>query len=105
MVFTFNNITNDDVMKEIKDLDFSKASQENDIPTKLIKENANIFSNFIYHSFSHMIDVYIFPTLLKLANVTPALKKGAKNSKESYRPVNMLLNISKIYERCLFKLC
>ena len=35
-------------MKEMKDLHVSTASQENDIPTKIIKEIADIFSNFIY---------------------------------------------------------
>ena len=88
-VFTFNHITKEEVLKEIKNLDASKASQEDDIPTTIIKEMFN------------MIDVCIFPTSLKLANITPV--KGSKNSKENYRPVSILPNISKIYERCLFK--
>ena len=101
-VFTFNHITKEDVIKEIN-LDASKASQEDDIPTKIIKENSDIFSNFLCQSFNNMIDVCIFPTSLKLANVTPVYKKGSKNSKENYRPISILPNISKIYERCLFK--
>ena len=32
-VLTFNHITEEDVIKEIKNLDASKASQEDDIPT------------------------------------------------------------------------
>ena len=102
-VFTFNHITKEDVIKEINNLDASKASQEDDIPTKIIKENSDIFSNFICQSFNNMIDVCIFPTSLKLANITPVYKKGSKNSKENYRPVSILPNISNIYERCLFK--
>ena len=102
-VFTFNHITKEYVIKEIKNLDASKASQEDDIPTKIIKENSDIFSNFIYQSFNNIIDVCIFPTSLKLANITPVNKKGSKNSKEDYRSVIILPNISKIYKRCLFK--
>ena len=68
-VFTFNHITKEDVIKEIKNLDVSEASQEVDIPTKIIKENSDIFFNFIYQSFNNMIDVCIFPTSLKLANI------------------------------------
>ena len=49
-----------------------------------------------------MTDVSIFPISLKLANITPVYKKGSKNSKENYRPLSILPNISKIYERCLF---
>ena len=47
-----------------------------------------------------MVDVCIFPTSLKLANITSMYRKGSKNSKKNYRLVNTLLNISKIYKRC-----
>ena len=50
-----------------------------------------------------MVDVCVFPTTLKLANIAPVYKKGSKNSKENYKSVSILANISKIYERCLFK--
>ena len=70
LVFTFNHIT-EDAIKEIKNLDASKASHEDDIPTKIIKENSDIFSNFIYQSFNNMIDACIFPTSLKLPDITP----------------------------------
>ena len=36
-VFTFNHITKEDVIKEIKNLDAWKALQEDDITTKIIK--------------------------------------------------------------------
>ena len=45
----------EEVFKEIKKLDFSKAAQEADIFTKIMKENAYIFVNFICQSFSNMI--------------------------------------------------
>ena len=77
-VFTYNHITKEDVIKEIENLDASKASQEDDVPTKTIKENSDIFSNFIYQSFNNMIDVCIFPTSLKLANITPVYKKAQR---------------------------
>ena len=38
-VFTFNHVTKEDVIKEINNLNASKTSQEDDIPTKIIKEN------------------------------------------------------------------
>ena len=84
-VYTFNHITEEDVIKEIKIIDASKASQEDDILTKIIKENSDIFFNFIYKSFNNMIDVCMFTTSLKLANITPVYKKDSKNSKESYK--------------------
>ena len=50
-----------------------------------------------------MTDVFIFPISLKLANIRPVYKKGSQNSKENYRPLSILPNISKINGRCLFK--
>ena len=33
----------------------------------------------------------------------PVFKKDSKNSKDNYRPISILKNISKLYERILFK--
>ena len=41
--------------------------------------------------------------ILKIANINPVFKKGDSNSKENYRPVSILSNIWKIFERCMFR--
>ena len=38
-----------------------------------------------------------------MADVKPVFKKNSRTDKENYRPVSILRNISKIYERCLHK--
>ena len=50
-----------------------------------------------------MIDVYIFPTSLKLVIITPVYIKGSQSSKENYKPVSILPNISKVCKRCFLK--
>ena len=35
--------------------------------------------------------------------MTPAYKKKSKTSKDNYRPVSILSNISKVYERCIYE--
>ena len=40
---------------------------------------------------------------MKNAIITPVYKKGTKTSKDNYRPASILSNISKIYERLMFK--
>ena len=74
-----------------------------DIPTKLIKENSDIFANFIFENFNNCISHSIFPTSMKNAIITPVHKKGPKTSKGNFRPVSIFPNISKIYERVTFK--
>ena len=92
-----------EIFQEIVCLDASKACQDTDVPTKIIKENANIFTDFIHPSINASINNGDFPSFLKLANVIPVFKKDSKNSKDNYRPISILKNISKVYERILFK--
>ena len=43
-----------------------------------------------------------FANDLKEADVIPICKKKSKLSKENYMSISILLNISKVYERCLY---
>ena len=44
----------------------------------------------------------IFPRELKMANVIPIFKAGEKTSLGNYRPVSLLTNFSKIFERVFY---
>ena len=101
--FSFSQVERDEIMKEISRLNINKATQSTDIPTKLIKENSDIFGDFIFENYNNCISSFVFPSYLKNAIITPAHKKGPKTSKDNYRPVSILSNISKIYERLIFK--
>jgi hypothetical protein len=57
--------------------------QDTDIPSKIIKENIDIFSDFFHESFNECIKSSNFPTNLKNANIIPIFKKGTKNLKEN----------------------
>ena len=39
---------------------------------------------------------------MKCADVRPAFKKDDKTDKENYRPITILLNLSKVYERSIY---
>ena len=43
--FLFTGIEKEEILKEILNLDTSKACQDTDVPTKILKENADIFLN------------------------------------------------------------
>ena len=72
-------------------------------PTKIIKSNPDIFSDFLYVSINNSIKSSLFPSCLKTADITPIYKKGKKDLKDSYRPVSILPVLSKLYERSMFK--
>ena len=54
--------------------------QESDIPVKIIKDNIDIFSEFIFHNFNNSIFDAIFPSELKNVNVILVFKKKARNN-------------------------
>ena len=92
-----------EIFQEIVCLDASKAYQDTDVPTKIIKENAVIFTDFIHPSINASINDGNFPSFLKLPNVISVFKKDSKNSKDNSRPISILKNVSKVCERILFK--
>ena len=99
--FSFNFVSKEDVLTEIKMLDVSKAIQESDIPVKIIKVNENFFAEAICFYFNKSLENGKFPNCLKLANITSVFKKGARTSKNNYRPVSILPVFSKIFKRLL----
>ena len=101
--FEFQTIDREYVLKEIRALKLNKASQEQDVPTKTVKENDELFADFIHSAYNDsIIQSNIFPSCFKNAGVTPVFKKGLKSKVDNYRPVSILPNISKLFERPLF---
>ena len=94
--FSFENTYTDVVMKVINKLNVAKRCQINDILTKVIKMNKDIFFNFITDHFNYCIAYGEFRNELKHADVIPVHKKNEKCDKTNYRPVSILTNISKI---------
>ena len=101
--FSFAGVDKKEIEKEILKLDVSKASQNSENSIKLLKENVDIFSDFVCTSFNSSINMSKFPKNLKLADITSAYKKGKNDIKGNYRPVSILPNLSKIFEKHIFK--
>ena len=97
-VFSFRKVTKDEISSAIKTLNHKKATY---IPTKIIQQFSDIFMDFLYNNFNSCLESGIFPDELKLAEVIPVYKKNDKKDKSNYRPISILSNISKIYERCI----
>ena len=68
---------------------------------KLLKRMLTFFQT--YQAINASINKNEFPSSLKLANAMPVFKRGSKNLKRNYQPISILKNISKLYERVMFK--
>ena len=93
--------TKNKILAEIHNLN-KKACQENDTPVKIIKDNIDIFSEFIFHNCNNALFDATFPSELKNADVILVFKKKDRNNVKNYRPVSILPNLSRMYERCLY---
>ena len=59
-MFSFSNVSVADVKKEIRKLDPRKATQNTDIPVRILKQNSDIFGNHICDFFNECIDKGVF---------------------------------------------
>ena len=101
--FYFCGVSFNDAFKEIKRLKARKATQITNIPVKILKENADIFSLYICDFLDETIRSSKFPAILKYGDITVDFKKGLKGSKENYRPVSISPIISKIIDKIISK--
>jgi hypothetical protein len=98
--FRFSHVTPDEVQKIITELQTNKGTR-GDIPIKIIKLAANVNVNYLTDCINASISENIFPSELKLGDISPAFKKDDSTDKDNFRPISLLSAISKIYEKIL----
>ena len=101
--FWFHTVSKEDLLYQLNSLDPAKATQKCDIPTNITKKNYDIFSEFLFANLNDSILTSLFPEQLKYANIKPVFKKDSCNDERNHRPVSILSNVLKIYERLLYK--
>ena len=99
----FLKVTESEVRKKILSLSTKKATKNGDIPAKILKKSVDIYIKEITFIINDCLEKGIFPDDLKLADVSPTFKKKDSFKKETYRPVSILPNMSKVFERILYK--
>ena len=93
----------EEVLKIIGSFSESKSSGPHSIPVKILK----LLKHDIATPISILINRYFgtgkFPTLLKTSKVIPIFKnKGSPLEVSNYRPISLLSNIEKIYEKVMY---
>ena len=100
--FTFSDITPNIIIDEIGKVDTTKASVENDIPTKILIGTKYIVSDYLSNIFNSSKNAHRYPHTLKQADITPIHKKNETTLLKNYRPVSLIPVVSKLFERDMY---
>ena len=71
------------------------------MPTKIIQQFSEIFTEFLSSNCNSSLEREMFPSEQESAEVAPVFKKNDKKDESDYRPTRILSSISKIYKKCI----
>ena len=94
--------TSEEVCKLIYAMPSSKSSGPFSIPTKILKLVATEISFPLADLVNLSFSTGKFPSLLKLSKVIPVFKKGCSSEPSNFRPISLLSNIDKIFEKLMY---
>ena len=97
----FQEIDACDLLPIIENLSIKKATGYDNISIRAVKENKLTIIPILVYLTNLVIENSVFPQCMKVARVTPLLKKGDTTDCNNYRPISILSVISKIIERVL----
>ena len=99
--FKLYEVTEQDVLKVIKEMNVSKSSGLDDISSFIIKEAFQLLVPEVTYMFNLSIKTATFPKLWKKALVIPIPKSGNLTNVKNYRPISLLPLPGKILEKLI----
>ena len=93
--------TPEEVTDIISNIKLDKAVGPNSIPNNILHCLKNVLGKPISDIFNTSISLGIFPDCLKIQEIIPIHKKDSKMECKNYRPISLLSNLSKIFEKLL----
>ena len=100
--FSFTRVSQDTVMKILKNIDITKSAGIDNLSGRFIKDGAEILASPIAQLCNLSIATSWFPDCCKTAKLKPLFKrKGSKTDPKNYRPISLLPLISKIMEKVI----
>ena len=100
--FFFQPITSDCVKTEILSLPNNKSHGLYSSPTKLLKCSVDIIAPVLSEVFNISISLGRYPTKLKLSKIVPVFKSDDETDPNNYRPISLLSNFNRIFERLMY---
>ena len=99
----FASVTDDEILKIIARLKNKQSVGIDGIDVRILKKAAKIVSPYIKKAINKCIFEGVFPQCMNIAKVVPIFKTGDKNLASNYRPISILGNLSKTFEKVIHK--
>ena len=96
-------ITPSEILRHIDQLPSKNSSGYDSISNRFLKSIKHAITTPLTKIFNLSISTGEFPENMKLAEVIPLFKKGALDIMENYRPISLLITLSKLLEKCIYK--
>lgn len=100
--FFFKPITPEEVKQEILSLPNNKSCGLYSCPTQLLKSSCNIISPVLSYIFNLSVILGVYPSKLKISKITPIYKSDDETDPSNYRPISLLSNFNRIFEKLLY---
>ena len=97
--FKFKDTNAEEMYRKILSLDSKKAVPEGDVSVDVLKCTADIISGAVADTFNENKNNNVYPSFLKVQNVTPLYKGEERTLKKNYRGVSILPVLSKLFGR------
>jgi hypothetical protein len=101
--FFLHHLTKSELKNIVQNLGTKHSSGFDGIPSNIIKLSSDFIMQPLHFLINESFRLGVFPSPLKVSKVIPLYKnKGARHDINSYRPISLLNQFSKIFEKAFY---
>lgn len=101
-VFSFRSVDSEEILKIIDSIKSKSSFGYDSISSKVLKSAKFQLVSPLTLLINQTLKTGKFPTLLKIAKVSPIHKKGDEKLLDNYRPISLLSTFSKVFEKAIY---